>query len=206
MKRIMPAVLPIGIFGTSTVSVSAGRVRLDHTPKVGMSGMDGFSGMNGLAGMNGFIWPTTLAGRPVDVGQLPTHRLPPLCAVTHAAAETSSGQRSHDTAGPASRGTTMAATDLIIAIGIFVMGAALGLVAVVSIGILYEERLFRENRQYREERGTWPGPGPGGPAQFFSVVPPGLVCHGARALTGLWIRREQGVDPLVVPRYERRPH
>jgi hypothetical protein len=96
----------------------------------------------------------------------------------------------------------MAATDFIIAIGIFVMGAAIGLVAVVSIGIRHEERLFREDRRYREELGDWPGPD--GHTEFFSAVPPGLVCHGARALTGLWIRRETGASPLAIPWYERR--
>ena len=96
----------------------------------------------------------------------------------------------------------MASTDFIIAAAIFIMGAALGLVAVVSIGIRYEERLFREDRRYHEEQGGWQGPD--GHSQFFSAVPPGLVCHGARALTGLWIRRERGADPLAVPWYERR--
>jgi hypothetical protein len=96
----------------------------------------------------------------------------------------------------------MAATDFIIAIGIFVMGAALGLVIVVSIGIRHEEFLFREDRRHREEQGTWLGSD--GPTQFFSEVPPGLVCHGARALTGLWIRRERGASPLAIPWYERR--
>ena len=96
----------------------------------------------------------------------------------------------------------MAATAVIIAAAIFIMGAAVGLVAVVSIGIRYEERLFREDRRYREEQGNWPGPG--GPDQFFSAVPPSLVCHRARALTGLWIRRERGADPLAIPWYERR--
>jgi len=96
----------------------------------------------------------------------------------------------------------MAATDLIVAAGIFIMGAALGLVAVVSIGIRYEERLFREDRRYQQEQGNWPGPD--GPDQFFSAVPSGLVCHGARALTGLWIRRERDAGPLAIPWYERR--
>ena|SRR5205807_749660 len=96
----------------------------------------------------------------------------------------------------------MAATGLIIAAGIFIMGAAVGLVAVVSIGIRYEEWLFWEDRRYREEQGNWPGPD--GPDQFFSAVPPGLVCHGARALTGLWIRRKRGAGPLAIPWYERR--
>ena len=96
----------------------------------------------------------------------------------------------------------MAATDFVIVIGIFIMGAALGLVAVVSIGIRHEEWLFREDRRYQQEQDTWPGPD--GPSQFFSAVPPGRVCHGARALTGLWIRRERGADPLAIPWYERR--
>ena len=96
----------------------------------------------------------------------------------------------------------MAATDLIIVAAIFIMGAAVGLVAVVSIGIRQEELLFREERRYREEHGTWLGPE--GPSQFFSTVPPSRVGHGARALTGLWIRRERGADPLATPWYERR--
>lgn len=96
----------------------------------------------------------------------------------------------------------MAAIALIIAAGIFIMGAALGLVIVVSLGIRHEEYLFREDRRHREEQGTWPGPD--GPAHFLSEVPPGLVCHGARALTGLWIRRERGASPLAIPWYERR--
>lgn len=95
----------------------------------------------------------------------------------------------------------MAGTDLIIAIAIFVMGTALGLVIVVSIGIRHEEFLHREEYRYREEQGTWPGPDER--TQFFAAVPPGLVCHGARALTGLWIRRERGTSPLAIPWYER---
>src|SRR5215831_11694773 len=90
--------------------------------------------------------------------------------------------------GPAFKGITMAVTDVIIVAAIFIMGAAVGLVAVVSIGIRHEELLFREERRYREEerryreaQGDWRGPDE--PAHFFSAEPPGLVCHGARALT-----------------------
>jgi hypothetical protein len=96
----------------------------------------------------------------------------------------------------------MAATDFIIAAAIFILGAAVGLVAVVSLSIGHEKRLFREDRRYRQEQGNWPGPD--GPDQFFSAVPPGLIGHGARALAGLWIRRERGADPLAIPWYERR--
>jgi hypothetical protein len=96
----------------------------------------------------------------------------------------------------------MAVTDFIIAAAIFIMGAALGLVAVVSIGIRHEERLFHEDRRYQQEQGNWLGPD--GPSQFFSPAPPGLVCHGARALTGLWIRRERDAGRLAIPWHERR--
>jgi len=97
----------------------------------------------------------------------------------------------------------MAAIDVVIIVAaIFIMGAAVGLVAVVSIGIRHEELLFREERRYREAQGDWPGPD--GPTQFFSAVPPSQVCHGARALTGLRIRRKRGADPLAIPWYERR--
>jgi hypothetical protein len=94
----------------------------------------------------------------------------------------------------------MTAIDVIIAAAIFIMGGAVGLVAVVSLGIRHEELLFREERRYREAQGNWPGPD--GPNQFLSAVPPGLISHGARALTGLWIRRERGADPLAIPWYE----
>jgi hypothetical protein len=97
----------------------------------------------------------------------------------------------------------MAATYVIIIVAaIFIMGAAVGLVAVISIGIRHEELLFQEERHHHEAQGTWLGPD--GPSQFFSAVPPSRVCHGARALTGLRIRRERGADPLAVPSYERR--
>ena len=95
----------------------------------------------------------------------------------------------------------MAATAFIIAVGIFVLGAGVGLVAFVSIGIRHEERLFRENRQFLQEQGRWTGPD--GPTHFFSPFPPGLVSHGARALTGLWIRGPQGTEPEAIPEYER---
>jgi hypothetical protein len=96
----------------------------------------------------------------------------------------------------------MATIAFTIAAGIFIMGAAVGLVVVVSIGVRHEELLFREERHHREAQGNWPGPD--GPNQFFSADPPSLVCHGARALTGLWIRRERGAGPLAIPWYERR--
>jgi len=90
---------------------------------------------------------------------------------------------------------------IIIVAAIFILGAAAGLVAVVSIGIRHEELLFREEHRYREAHGDWPGPY--GSNQFFSAVPPSRVCHGARALTGLRIRRKRGAEPHAIPWYER---
>ena len=95
----------------------------------------------------------------------------------------------------------MAATAFIIAVGIFVLGAAVGLVAFVSIGIKHEERLFREDREFLQEQDSWTGPD--GPTHFFLPVPPGLLSHAARALTGLWIRRPRGTEPEAIPEYER---
>ena len=96
----------------------------------------------------------------------------------------------------------MGATDIIIiAIGIFVMGAAIGLVGVVSIGIKHEERLFRERRQLAEEESLWLGQ----PVSYqnFTDTTPGRMSHGARALTGLSIRHPRIADPLLAPEYER---
>jgi len=95
----------------------------------------------------------------------------------------------------------MRATDVVIIVAIFLMGAAVGLVAFVSIGVRHEERLFAEARRYREAQGHWLGPD--GPREYFSAVAPSLVSHGARSLTGLWIRRERAADRLAIPWYER---
>ena len=95
----------------------------------------------------------------------------------------------------------MAATVIIIAIGLFVMGAAIGLVAVVSIGIRHEESLFRERRRLAEEESAflgWPVP-----YQGFMDTAPDLVSHGARALTGLRVRRDRSADRRAVPEYQR---
>jgi hypothetical protein len=95
----------------------------------------------------------------------------------------------------------MVATAIIIGIGIFVLGAAIGLVAVVSIGINHEESLFRERRSLAEEEGAFLGR----PVPYRGLLDtaPGLVSHGARALTGLRLRRARSADSLGVPEYER---
>ena len=96
----------------------------------------------------------------------------------------------------------MPTTDIIIiAVGIFVMGAAVGLVAVVSIGIKHEESLFRERRRLAEEESIMLGR----PVPYRGIMDtaPGLVSHGARALTSLRVRRDRSADPRAVPEYER---
>ena len=95
----------------------------------------------------------------------------------------------------------MAATGIIIAIAIFVLGAAIGLVVVVSIGIRHEESLFRERRSLAEQEGAFLGRPV--PYQGLMDTAPGLVSHGARALTGLRLRRPRSADSLVAPEYER---
>ena len=90
---------------------------------------------------------------------------------------------------------------IIIAVAILAFGAYLGFVAVVSLGIRHEESLFRERRSLALEETAFLGRPV--PYQGFTDTAPGLVSHGARALTGLRIRRDRSADPLVVPEYER---
>ena len=95
-----------------------------------------------------------------------------------------------------------AAEFIVIAIAVFAMGTAIGIVLIVSVGIRREERLFKQRRRTMQQQGDWWGPD--GPDQYFPEVAPDRVTQGARALTDLWVRREQGTDPLPVPWYARR--
>ena len=90
---------------------------------------------------------------------------------------------------------------IVVAVAIFIMGAAIGLVVVVSIGIRHEESLFRERRRLAEEESLMLGR----PVSYqgFTDTAPGLVSHGARAQTGLRLRRARGAGPLATPGYER---
>jgi|SRR5215510_11922769 hypothetical protein len=95
----------------------------------------------------------------------------------------------------------MVVTDIIIAAAILALGAALSLVAVVSIGIRYEESLFRERRRLAEEESAFLGRPV--PYRGFLDTAPGLVSNSARALTGLRVRRDRSADRRAVPEYER---
>ena len=90
---------------------------------------------------------------------------------------------------------------IIIAVAILAFGAYLGFVAVVSLGIRHEESLFRERRRLAMEESAFLGR----PVSYqgFTDSAPGLVSHGARALTGLRVRRDRSADPRAVPEYER---
>ena len=76
---------------------------------------------------------------------------------------------------------------LIAAAGVFAMGIAVGIVAVVSYGIRREQTRFRRERQYRDEHGI--PVGPEWPEYFLTVEGLDAVSRGARWLNGLYIRR-----------------
>ena len=68
----------------------------------------------------------------------------------------------------------MATTLLLIGIVIFVFGAAIGGIIIVSLGIQREERDLSLTRKA-----------------------PGLASQGARQVTGLWVRRRTDIDPAL---------
>ena len=71
----------------------------------------------------------------------------------------------------------MATTLLLVGIVIFVAGAAVGGILLVSWGIRREERNFSLTRQA-----------------------PSLASQGARQVTGLWVRRRTDFDPALARR------
>ena len=77
---------------------------------------------------------------------------------------------------------------LVIAAGIFVVGAAIGAVAVVSLGIHREERELQYARQEWEERFIETGEIPNG---YLPATPPGPMTAGARLITGLSVQRPE---------------
>jgi len=75
----------------------------------------------------------------------------------------------------------------IAAAGVFAMGIAVGIVAVVSYGIRREQKRFRRERHHRGEHDI--PAGPEWPEYFLTVEALGAVSRGARRLNGLYIRR-----------------
>jgi hypothetical protein len=76
----------------------------------------------------------------------------------------------------------------IAAAGVFAMGIAVGIVAVVSYGIRREQKRFRRERHCRDEHAgpDWPD----WPEYFLTMEGLDAVSRGARRLNGLHIRRE----------------
>lgn len=66
----------------------------------------------------------------------------------------------------------MAATILIIAVGIFAVGVVAGIIAVVSLGVNQEDR------------------------QFLGEIGPDNLTRGARRLTGLYVKNDEYVRNL----------
>jgi hypothetical protein len=76
---------------------------------------------------------------------------------------------------------------VIAAAGIFAMGIAVGIVAVVSHGIR------REQKHFRQGRGRDMHDIPAGPEYFLTTEAPDAVSRAARRLNGLYIRHELAV-------------
>jgi hypothetical protein len=75
---------------------------------------------------------------------------------------------------------------LIAAAGIFAIGIMVGIVAVVSHGIHWEEKRFQRERRVREKHGIWAGPD--APEHFLAEEAPDGVSLAARRLSGLYVR------------------
>ena len=75
----------------------------------------------------------------------------------------------------------------IAAVGVFAMGIAVGIVAVVSYGIRREQKRFRQGLHDRNEHGI-PG-GPEWPEYFLAMEALDAASQAARRLNGLYIRR-----------------
>jgi hypothetical protein len=76
--------------------------------------------------------------------------------------------------------------EIITILGIFVIGATVGIVAVVSLGIRREEQRFRRERRFREEHGIWGSPQL--PTHYLAELPDNAVSSVSRSLNGLFVR------------------
>lgn len=83
----------------------------------------------------------------------------------------------------------MLAIVLMSALGIFAVGVAVGIVAVVSYGIHREERRFQRTRRFREEHDLWAPPGES--EHYLEDEAPDRVSWAARRLNGLYVRHPQ---------------
>ena len=84
--------------------------------------------------------------------------------------------------------------EIIAILGIFVIGATVGIVALVSLGIRQEEQRFRRERRFREEHGI-PG-SPRLPDHYLAEHPHDAVSSVSRSLNGLFVRHLPADLPL----------
>jgi hypothetical protein len=84
--------------------------------------------------------------------------------------------------------------EIITILGIFVIGATVGIVAVVSLGIRREERRFRGERRFREEHGIWGSAEL--PIHYLAEHPHDAVSSVSRSLNGLYVRHLPGDLPV----------
>ncbi len=92
----------------------------------------------------------------------------------------------------------MAEIAAVTALGIFIVGAVAGIVAVVSLGIRREDLRFQEERRFREEHGIWGSPEV--PIHYLPENPPDGVSSISRSLNGLFVRHLKADHPLRADR------
>jgi hypothetical protein len=80
----------------------------------------------------------------------------------------------------------MVGTMFIAAVGVFVIGAAVAIVVLVSVGIRREERGFREERRFLEKHGIWGSPD--APDHYLLEQAPDGLSSVSRSLNGLRVR------------------
>ncbi len=83
--------------------------------------------------------------------------------------------------------------EIIVILGIFVIGATVGIVAVVSLGIRREERRFLRERRFQAEHGIWGSAE--APIHYLAESPDDAVSSVSRSLNGLYIRHPRADRP-----------
>ena len=84
--------------------------------------------------------------------------------------------------------------EIIAILGVFVIGAVVGVIVLVSIGIRREERRYRRERRFREEHGIWGSPKL--PIHHLAEHPHDAVSSVSRTLNGLYVRHAHADLPL----------
>jgi hypothetical protein len=83
--------------------------------------------------------------------------------------------------------------EIIAILGVFVTGAIVGVIVLVSIGIRREERRYLRQRRFWEEHGSWGSPEL--PIHYLAEHPHDAVSSVSRSLNGLYVRHAQADLP-----------